>query len=312
MPAEASSLSSRFNRAAIGSEPPLGGNSRPEQENAKKWQAIGSAPMADLPDSLSMKNLSRRFALPLASLLVGVASLPPCPAEAGARRFTYVYEATTSAPGSIESENWITWGTRMRDDRNFNKVDFRHEIEVGITEHFQASLYLADWSYLDSPAEGRPGFSYDASALELIYNLTNPTTSFLGSAIYEEVRLGPEIIELESKLILQKNIGPVVIAYNATLEAKWEGPDRSERTGEFAQSVGVSYEVSPSLSVGGELLHEVDLPDWRAAKDSIVYGGPDVSYRHGHWWVTITPLLQLTEISSEVDFQTRAIVGFSF
>ena len=32
-------------------------------------------------------------------------------AEAGARRFTYVYEATTAAPGTRESENWITWGT---------------------------------------------------------------------------------------------------------------------------------------------------------------------------------------------------------
>ncbi len=259
-----------------------------------------------------MKNLFRRFAPLLPSLIACLALSSPPSAEAGARHFTYVYEATTAAPGSIEFENWVTWGTSPRDDHRFNQVKFRHEIEVGITEHFQASLYLADWSYLESPSENRRGFSYDASAVELIYNLTNPKTSFLGSAIYEEIAIGPREIDLESKLILQKNVGRFVIAYNATLEAKWEGSDYSERSGEFAQTLGVSYEVSPSLSVGGELLHEIDLPDWSAAEDSVVYGGPNVSYRHRNWWVTVTPLVQLTDIHSEVDFQTRAIVGFSF
>ena len=54
-------------------------------------------------------------------------------AEAGARRFTYVYEATTAAPGTRESENWITWGTSPRGNRRFNAVDFRNEIEFGVT-----------------------------------------------------------------------------------------------------------------------------------------------------------------------------------
>ncbi len=145
------------------------------------------------------------------------------PVEAGARRFTYVYEATTSAPGSVESENWITWGTSPREERRFNAVDFRHELEFGITDHFQASVYLADWGYREDPAAHEHGFSYQSSAVELIYNLTNPTTDLLGSAVYGEVRAGPEEFELESKVILQKNIGRFVLGYNATLEAVWEG-----------------------------------------------------------------------------------------
>ena len=78
----------------------------------------------------------------------------------GARRFTYVYEATTAAPGSRESENWITWGTSPREDRRFNEVDIRDEIEFGVTEHFQIGLYLADWGYREDPAEHEHGFSY--------------------------------------------------------------------------------------------------------------------------------------------------------
>ena len=248
----------------------------------------------------------------LATLFLAACFGPLGNVQAGARRFTYVYEATTAAPGSVEAETWITWGTSPREERRFNAVDFRHEVEFGVTEHLQASLYLADWGYREDPAANEHGFRYQTSALELVYNLTNPTTDLLGLALYGEVRGGPEELELESKVILQKNLGRFVIAYNGTLEAKWEGSHLEERGGEIAQSLGVSYEVSPALLVGAELLHEIDLPDWAAAGDSILYVGPNISYRRGNWWATLTPLAQLTKVASEVDLQTRLIFGFSF
>ena len=233
-------------------------------------------------------------------------------ADAGARRFTYVYEATTSAPGSFEGETWVTWKTSPEEERRFNAVDFRHEIEFGITDRLQAAIYFADWGYREDPGSNEHEFSYQDSAIELIYNLTNPTTDLLGSALYGELRGGPEELELESKVILQKNLGRFVCAYNATLEAKWEGDRLEEKGGEIAQSVGVSYEVSPAFLIGAELLHEIDLPDWSEAGDSVVYGGPNLSYRRDNWWVTLTPLAQLTNVASEVDVQTRLIFGFSF
>ena len=233
-------------------------------------------------------------------------------AEEEGRRFTYVYEATTEEPGEVESENWITWGTSARDERGFNSLEFRHEIEFGVTDHLQIGLYLADWGYREDPKANEHGFRYQSSALEVIYNLTNPTTDLLGLALYGEVRGGPEELELESKVILQKDFGRFVIAYNGTLEAKWEGDRLDQRAGEIAQSVGVSYELSHQWLIGAELLHEIDLPGWSEMADSVVYGGPNVSYRHGNWWVTVTPLAQLTNVSSEVDVQTRLIVGVEF
>ena len=233
-------------------------------------------------------------------------------AQAGSRRFTYVYEATTAAPGSVESENWVTWKTNPEEDRRFNSVDFRNEIEFGVTEHLQLGIYLADWGYREDPAAHEHGFSYKSSAVELIYNLSNPTTDLLGVALYGEVRGGPDELELESKVILQKNIDRFVLAYNGTLEAVWEGNHLRERAGEFAQSFGVSYELTPAWLIGVELLHEIDLPDWREAEKSVVYGGPNLSYRRGSWWATLTPLVQLTDRSSEVALQTRLIFGFNF
>ncbi len=226
---------------------------------------------------------------------------------AGARRFNYVYEATTSPPGSFEFENWVTLKARKPNDNDFRRLEFRHEIEWGVTDRLQAAVYIADWFN-----EKDEGSKYTNSAVEVIYNLTNPVTSQIGSAVYGELKVGDDLVELEGKLLLQKNIGPWVLAYNATLEAVWEGEDLEEREGEIQQTAGISYEINPNISVGAELLHEIELPDWSDSGRPFLFGGPNVSLRFGKWWATVTGLAQLTDAGDEPDVQVRAIVGYSF
>src|SRR5260370_3852287 len=84
-------------------------------------------------------------------------------------------------------------------------VDFRHELEYGVTNKLQVSVYLADWFYENQREHS--GFAYSDSAIELIYNLTNPVDDPLGLSIYAEVNAGDRLIELESKLIAQKISG---------------------------------------------------------------------------------------------------------
>ena len=248
----------------------------------------------------------------LISLVLCAASLlVPRAATAGARRFNFVYEVTTSPPGDIEVENWITWKAGSGEDHTRHQVDFRHELEFGITEKLQAAIYLADWNYHRGKT-GQDGFSYTGSAVELIYNLTNPVSDPLGIAVYEEIQIGDHRFESESKLLAQKNFGRFVAAYNATLEAEWEGGGLAEREGEFQQSLGLSYEISPRLLIGAEALHEIPLPDWSEAEESNVFVGPNLSIRAGTRWVTLTGLAKLAGAGDEPDFQFRTIFGFSF
>jgi hypothetical protein len=122
--------------------------------------------------------------------------------------------------------------------------------------------------------------------------------------------LGDRLLELESKLIAQKNFGPWILVYNATLEAVWEGDGLVEREGEISQALGASYEISPRLSVGLELLHEIVLPDWRDdERIRNLFVGPNVSYRRGHWFATVSALAQATDTADEADLQVRAIFG---
>jgi hypothetical protein len=235
---------------------------------------------------------------------------PTTAAHAGARHFTYIYEAVTSAPGSMDMENWVTW-SRTSNPQRVDEVDFRHEFEVGITDKFQASVYVADWFYAANPQHS--GFTYSDSAVELIYNLSNPVVDPLGLAIYEEIRDGDRIFELESKVIAQKDFGPLILAYNATLEAVWEGAGLQNRQGEFQQAFGVSYEISQRVSVGVEMLQEFVFPEWRDSEHiRNVFVGPNVSFRHQNWFVTLTALAQATDTPDETDFQMRTIFGIGF
>ena len=240
-------------------------------------------------------------------LLLVLSSSLAIPVRGGVRRFTFLYEANTSAAQSLEFENWITW----RRGSGFDQVDFRHELEYGLTDRFQASIYLADWFYTDD--QEQRGFVYSDTAVELIYNLTNPVVDPVGMSIYGELRAGDQLIELESKMIAQKNFGPLILAYNATLEAVWEGSELEEREGELSQALGMSYEISPPVSAGIELVHEFVFPEWKdAEKIRNLFVGPNVSYRRGSWFITATALAQATDTDDEPDFQLRTIVGTGF
>lgn len=225
----------------------------------------------------------------------------------GVRHFTFLYEASTSAPESLELETWTTW-KRITDPDRLDAVDFRHELEYGVTDRLQVSVYLADWFYENQREHS--GFAYSDSAIELIYNLTNPVDDPIGLSIYGEIKSGDRLIELESKLIAQKNLGPLILAYNATLDAVWEGYSLQEREGEFQQAFGASYELSPRLSAGIELLHEFVFSEWRDdEKIRNLFVGPNVSYRRGNWFVTVATLAQATNTADEPDLQVRTIFG---
>ncbi|HLW34120.1 MAG TPA: DUF6662 family protein [Chthoniobacterales bacterium] len=225
---------------------------------------------------------------------------------AGVRHFTFLYEAQTSAPGSVELENTVTWAHGSSESKN--DVFMREEFEIGITDHFQIGLYPLDWSH-----HTEDGFTYDGGAIELIYNLSNPVIDPVGISVYEEISAARRHFESESKLIAQKNLGRWIFDYNATLEAEWEERHLEEETGEFQQTLGASYEISPRLSVGVELLHEFVFPDWKdEEKTRNVFIGPNVSYRRNQWFVTVTALAQATDTADEPSFQLRTIFGIGF
>jgi hypothetical protein len=242
-----------------------------------------------------------------ALIAVSALCLAALPASATERRFAFTYETTTTPKGAFEFENQITW-------KHIGVPgEFRHELEYGVTDRFQLALYAFDWQYNRRDEEGHRA-RWEHSGLEMIYRMTEPT-SWLGSALYFEALMGEQSLELEGKLLLEKTLGNWHIAYNLILEAQWEG-DRfahyDERNGEFAQSLGISYDVNKHLSIGAEILHEIPIPDWSETEESNVFVGPNASLRFGRFFFTATGLFQVSNVEGEPDAQVRVITGFDF
>lgn len=245
-----------------------------------------------------MKNTKRN----LLSLTL-LALLPASLTSAAERRFVYSYDAGPFTPGSLELETWLTWKT----GEDFDRIDFRHELEWGVTERLQLGLYFADWRWQDGD-----GSSFHDVGLEAIYNLTDPNKDALGSSLYAEIKGYEDFLELESKVLLQKNFGPLAVVYNVGLEAEWEGEGLNEEKGEFVETLGLSYLVKPNIGIGAELLHEIEIPEWEEAGDSALYLGPNVTLRAGRLWATVAGLWQVSGLDGEPDFQLRTIVGLHF
>lgn len=233
--------------------------------------------------------------------------LAPAASNAAERRFTYSYETTTTPKGVWEFEQWATWKSYSNRDR----FEFRHELEYGLRDDLQLGLYLSDWR-LTNPDEGDTEVEWRTAGVELIYSMSDPTKDLIGSALYGEVLIGPEKFALEGKILLQKNFGPLALVYNFVLEAEWEGKDYEETVGVIENTAGISYQISPNFLIGAEAVHEVELAEWEDAGDNVISVGPNLSFRKGNFFTTITGLFQVTGVDGEPEQQVRMLAGFHF
>jgi hypothetical protein len=163
---------------------------------------------------------------------------------------------------------------------------------------------------------------FDSVAVEGIWILSNPVTDVLGFALYGEVAVGDRDVELENRLIVHKDLGNWTVAYNLIAETEWEdliseGEDHVE--GVLAHTFGASYGITPAVGVGAELIVESVFPEWSEHEHTTVYLGPVLSYQGRElpgtkwtWWATVTPVMQLTDVEDEPDFQVRIIFGIIF
>ena len=251
----------------------------------------------------------RRIAFALLIVTV-LATLGTDDARADARRFAYVYETTTMPQGLAEYEQWITWKTDKTSDDRYERLEFRQEIEYGLSDRVQVALYFADWRYTRKSSGSNT--EVRDTAIEVMANVVDPATSAVGVALYGEIKVGATKFALEGKLLLEKDLGGLLLGYHAIVESEWEDEDWVRNKGELKPTAGLSWQASPKLLFGAEVLHEVELPDWSEAEDALFYAGPSVSLREGNVWVTTAALWQLTDVDGAAGLQMRALVGYLF
>ena len=280
-----------------------------------------------------MLRRSRVWALSLlaGSLAVTVGEAPR--AWADEPIFGFVYTTDLLPKGKSEVEQWLTLRTK-RPWGDFNVLEGKTEYSFGVTDAFQLSAYLNfAWtdvfknsvdrktqppeSFAEQTVDEDRRFSkakFVGVSAEGIWRLLSPYTDPVGLAILLEPTVWDNFVEIETRLILQKNFfdDRLVLGFNATLIQelrelpgdKTADPGTVEATRHWDKetdlnwSVGASYRFASNWSAGLEFTNEREFSElifWQGkyATNSAYYVGPTVHYGGKNMFFTLTVLDQL-------------------
>ncbi len=270
-----------------------------------------------------------------AAALLGlvILSATASPALADEPLFGFVYTTDLLPKGQREVEQWAT----LREGRSegyFHVVQARTEFSYGMTDRFQLSGYLnLSWAdvyhnipsgetappeifadYYADPNKPFNHFRLESFSGEALYRISSPYTSPLGVAVYMEPSLGPRTMELENRLILQKNFldDKLVFAFNTTVGFEMRelhgDPEAEPTSADFVDhwdhetdvnfGIAGSYRFARNWSVGLEFQNEREWAGFDPFASSqrtnvAYYTGPTLHYANQHFFFTGTVLFQL-------------------
>lgn len=234
-------------------------------------------------------------------MVATVLLLCPSAALADRRSFARTYEYMTMPAGDLELEFYNTQTMEKFDDEAPQAFQMQIEVEYGITDHWDVSLYQ-----VFSQAGAEP-LHYSATKLRSRYRFAERGLWPVDTLLYfEAVKAfgGLAGSELEAKLILARDFGPVTLAVNPIVELEVEeemeagGEAEKELELEAGFAAGLTYEVAPSFRVGAESF----------SKGKRFWAGPSISWAPSpKFWTTVNAGFGLNEKAD--DFTVQAILG---
>lgn len=272
--------------------------------------------------------------LPLVGLgiVLSFLAFPSKPARANERHFSYTYESAVLPFGAREVELWTT--ARLMKDDYYLRFDERVEFEIGLGKGVQTALYLNFRGIAKETATDiEKSFDFRGISSEWKWEMSNAVADPVGSALYGEVTWMPHEIELEAKVILDKRIGPFLIAYNAVVEMEFEIEKETvngvvkrewERKFFLEHLLALAGFITENFSLGLEFRSLTKWKDSQLSYSSL-FLGPALAYAGENWWMSLTFLPQLPAIRNSKGsthdsivlddlekYEARLLFGFHF
>ncbi len=260
------------------------------------------------------------------------------------RIFTYTYQSSVLNTDQREIEVWNTMKTGR--EKFYRALNSRLEFEFGVAKNLQTAMYLNVGSSAEEihtinssglaevtiQSEMEWGFSN-----EWKYKFSDPVANSIGSAFYLELELAPKVFALESKIILDKNIGITTHALNIGTELEWKSevttndskdtafPDKVESEFELKVELdyGLSFKLNNHWNLGLEM-HNENIIEEEKWISSVLYAGPGFSFSNKLIWINLSVLPQITGLKYPNDqqsglllkdnekLQTRLIFSYAF
>lgn len=255
-------------------------------------------------------------------------------ANADERRFTYTYEPETLPKGNLEFESWITVRSQKTSagevgKENFNRFDFREELEYGVTDRYTVGLYLngKHESYRDvttAPPTDEAELEFEGISIENRYMVLNPADHPIGLTLYLEPTFSGSEAELEQKIIIGQRHGDWKWAVNLVHATEWED-NFHEHEGELEFTAGLTRDINANWSIGIEARNHNELPEYETWENTALFVGPVVSFRQEKWWATLSVMPQVwgrnyegdpdgyrnLELEGHERYNVRLLIGIS-
>ena len=185
--------------------------------------------------------------------------MAPSLARADRKSFSYTYEYATLPEGATEVE---LWHTQSRDTWNANTAESfeeKLEIEHGITDHWDASMYTVFAQSTDEVLH------LDGVRVESRYRFAERGELPVDCVAYLELAkdFGTSLYEIEAKGIFARDFDKITVAGNIIGEVEL-GNNAAESELEIGWAAGATYEVTPKVRLGVETWggHEEEGTRW--------------------------------------------------
>lgn len=209
------------------------------------------------------------------------------------RSFVWTYEYLIMEPGKAEIEHYFTISApNFNNIKGKSAIEQKLEIEVGMTKHFDFSIYQ---NFIQQP---NATFQYTGFDLRCRFLIGEKGKFLLDPLIYLEYGSNATLShhKIETKLILAKDLGFLLLAFNPIFEIEFE--EETELKLEYA--FGARHKFSKLFSAGFEL---------KGNKDAHYFGFV-VSHGSEKLWIAASPTFMFSKnLKNKPEFLFRWILG---
>ncbi len=228
-------------------------------------------------------------------------------AGASERLFTYTNQTPVLQAGQVEIEPSFT--SQIGRKSYYHRLDHRMELEWGLGKNIQTAVYLNfraqahdDGAAMVKETKFR-GFSH-----EFKFALSDPVADPLGVGLYVEYGIQAHEYELEAKVLLDKAVGPVLLAFNAVGEVEIKpqaGGADPELEGKLIILFGTSFRLSDHVHLGFEL-RELNVFEHGEVELALLSAGPALSITGERAWFAATVLPQILDLKAATHHARRS------
>lgn len=210
------------------------------------------------------------------------------------RDFALTWTSATLSAGHHDLEAWVT-PRLVRADDAFALTEARFVLTAGLSEWLETSAAL-ELPFLSSPTSS----TVDPRVSSLWKFAPWKAGGPLGFGGLARVSVGFDVLELEARLFVDKRLGRLLLAANASYERSFFRIPRTGVDTRLEESVGARFALGEHATFGLELRVKSSFRRlWY--QGSAVYVGPTMSFRLAHTWVSVGALAQVAADKAKAD-----------